>query len=259
MKSDKTTKRAAAIGLTAGLVGGGAAGLVFGVPGLTTAADGSSDVTVTQAAPDTAPDTEPDTAPDPGSDTGTEDEDRADVADHIRESLQELVDDDMITADQADAVAEHLAAQSIGRGPGMRGDRPGGFGERGARILDNVDTLTRVLGIDATTLRDELRSGSTIAEVAEAHGVDVADVVAALVADAQDRIDQAVADGRIDADRAAEMSADLEQRITAHVNGEHPAFGRMGPGRGHHDDDGDGPDTAPDTGSAGGSTTQSAT
>ena len=41
-KSEKTSKRAVALGLTAGLVGGGAAGLVLGVPGLTSAAGGDA-------------------------------------------------------------------------------------------------------------------------------------------------------------------------------------------------------------------------
>jgi hypothetical protein len=240
MKSDKTSKRAAAIGLTAGLVGGGAAGLVFGVPGLSTAADDSAGITVAQAEPDTQtgatdpdPDTSPETSepgmPDAGEERPVAEEVRADATARIRESLQQLVDDNTLTAEQADAVAEHLGSQAGGRGPGMRGDGHGGHGERGERIVDNVETLTGVLGIDAETLRDELRNGSTIAEIAEAQGVAVSDVIDALVTDAQERIDQAVAEGRIDEDRAAEMSADLEERITAHVNGEHPAFGRMRP------------------------------
>jgi hypothetical protein len=46
-------------------------------------------------------------------------------------------------------------------------------------------------------------------------------VIDALVADATARLDEAVADGRLDADRAEEIKADLVERITAKVNGEH--------------------------------------
>ena len=51
-------------------------------------------------------------------------------------------------------------------------------GRRGAM----TDTLTEVLGIDASELRTELEAGSTIAEIAEANDVAVDDVIDALVA-----------------------------------------------------------------------------
>lgn len=82
------------------------------------------------------------------------------------------------------------------------------------------EVVTELLGIDAETLRDELRGGSTLAEVAEANGVDVASLVDALVAEATDRVDQAVEAGRIDAAEATDKLADIEERITERVNGE---------------------------------------
>jgi polyhydroxyalkanoate synthesis regulator phasin len=289
VKSETNTKRAAALGLTAGLLGGGAAGLVLGVPGLSTAAGGdSAGIAVTQtdetelgtAAPDTSdPDTSPPDDPETGTtdpdtsapddpETGTtepgttesgtpddspadrpsEDEIRAEAAERVRDHLQGLVDDGTLTEEQADAVAEHLATQPFaGRpfgGGGGPGGGPGGRFGRGERVLASVDVLTDVLGIDAEELRDQLREGSTIAEIAEASGVAVDAVVDALVTEAQERLDQAVEDGRLDADRAAELSAELTDRVTAHVNGEHPAFGRMRPEQ-PAGDDGAADDEAP--------------
>lgn len=86
------------------------------------------------------------------------------------------------------------------------------------------------LGISEEELGDALRDGDTIAEVAEANDVDVQDVVDTLVAKATAAIDEAVGEENLDAERAEEIKADLAERVTAHVNGEHPAGG--GPGHG---------------------------
>ena len=80
-------------------------------------------------------------------------------------------------------------------------------GRRGAM----TDTLAEVLGIDAEELRTERKAGSTIAEIAEANDVAVADVIDALVAAAQERA--AEHDKQVDAD-------ELTEKFTALVNGE---------------------------------------
>ena len=54
-------------------------------------------------------------------------------------------------------------------------------------------------------------------------GVSVLDeLVADLVARATERIEQAVTDGRLDRDRADEILARVEERITARLNGGQP-------------------------------------
>jgi polyhydroxyalkanoate synthesis regulator phasin len=220
MKSDKSSKRAVALGLTAGLVGGGAAGFVLGVPGLSGAA-GTDPAAIVVAQTDTDA---PEQAP-------AEDVDRPEPGERVREVLQPLVDEGTITGEQADVVADHLAAHAAesraerrsGEGQGRRGGPPGRFGRAG---LGTAEALTDVLGIEVDALREALRGGSTIAEIAEANGVAVDDVVAALVAEATERIDVAVESGRLEADEAAERTEMVEERVTAHVNGEHPAFGR---------------------------------
>jgi hypothetical protein len=105
-------------------------------------------------------------------------------------------------------------------GPGRRG--PGG---RHHLIGAGLDAAAEAIGISADDLRAELREGSSIADVAEAHDVPVQTVIDALVAEATTRIDAAVADGTLDADRAEEMKSNLVERITAHVNGERPVRG----------------------------------
>ncbi len=108
--------------------------------------------------------------------------------------------------------------------PGPRGEGPGG--RHGA-----PEELAELLGVDAAELAEQLRSGSTLAEVAEANGVDVSVVVDAMVAQANERIDAAVEDGRLTEDEAAERRAEVEEKVAEKVN--EPFKGRPG-GRGHH-------------------------
>jgi len=233
--SGRSVRKGLAIGLTAGVLGGAAAGFAFGVPGLSSAASPS----VVQQTEDSVPSSDPVTtestpaadpaAPAPDEEAGT----------RLRDALQPLVDDGTITAAQADAVVAQLKESLPGPGAGhgggpMFGDHRGGHGggEFGRFFGEASDALTELFGIDAATLRDELSSGSTLADVAAAHGVDTQTVIDTLVTAATAEVDQAVADGRIDADKADEIKATLEERVTDRVNGVRPE-------RPGHDETGD--------------------
>ncbi|WP_225752781.1 hypothetical protein [Actinotalea sp. Marseille-Q4924] len=157
------------------------------------------------------------------SDETIEDPFLAHHAERIRDSLESLVTDGTIDAAQADAVAEALADEM-----GPRGGA--GHGMRGA----NLDAAAEALGLTTDELRDALADGSTLADVADAQGVAVDDLVAALVAAAEARIDDAVADGRIDAEEASELKAGLTERITERVESGTPVGG------GHHGERGGG-------------------
>jgi ferredoxin len=76
---------------------------------------------------------------------------------------------------------------------------------------EHLEAAATALGITADELRTELEAGKTIAEVAEAQGVDIETVIDALVTDA---------------------TADLRERITAMVNGDLSFGGGRGPGGG---------------------------
>ena len=210
MKNQERTKtrRGLAIGLTAGLIGGTAAGLVLGVPGLSGAADPAIDGSaagLVQQVDDPAP----------ADDVVTDEAPQREPGARIVEMLQPLVDDGTITAGQAQAVADHMVENRPDRG-----DRPGRGGHGHGKFGGEV--VTELIGIDAETLRAELQGGATLVEVAEANGVTEAELVDALVAHQTERLDQAVADGKLTAEEAAEKSADLEERVTARVNGERP-------------------------------------
>ena len=95
---------------------------------------------------------------------------------------------------------------------------------------DHLESAAEAIGITVDELRTAIEGGKTIAQVAEDEGKDVDDVVAALVKAASDKLDAAVAAGTITEAQATERKADLEEHMTALVNGERPAFGGRGPG-----------------------------
>jgi hypothetical protein len=225
MKKHRTT----ALGLTAGLLGGGAAGLMIGVPALTNAADDPavvqqddgttpdstvpSDDTTDDTTADTTPDATDEATPD-ATDDATQELDREA---RIREALQELVDAGTITAEQADAVASHLADELPVR------ERYGPFGRHHHGRGFDGEVVAGLLGITTEQLRDALRDGSSIADIAAENGVDVQVVIDALVAEVQDHLDVAVADGRLTQAEADEKLAEATERITDMVNRSRPA------------------------------------
>lgn len=221
--NDKTTSsptgrsgvnRAVAAGLTLGVIGGTAAGLVFGVPGLTSAASGDGTVqpaAIVQQIDETDPAVPPGDAP-------------AEMGTRLRDTLQALVDDGTLTAEQADAVTAHLIENrpergggGEGRGPGGHRGGPGMFG-RGV----GSEALTDLLGLDAQELHQQLRDGATLAEIAATQGVDTQAVIDELVGELTERIDNAVENGRINQAEADQKLADAQAKITDMVNNGRP-------------------------------------
>lgn len=194
-------RRNTALGVTAGVLGGGAIGLMLGVPGATSAAT-DDNVAVVSALQDSDGE-----VTDPSTDDSVEHPVRVELT---RQSLQELVDDGTITSEQADAVAEHL----IENRPHLGGHRRHGGGRDGKLGTEIAD----VLGTDVDTLREALRSGQSIADVAEANGVDIQVVIDAMIAQATDRIDTAVENGRLTDEAAAELIDGLSDKIAERVD-----------------------------------------
>ncbi len=207
----RRNRRNSAIGVGAGLLGGGAVGLLMVMPSLSSAATTTEPTDTTVVVEDTSDagiETAEDIAPDRGA--------------RLREVLQPLVDDGTITAAQADAVATQLAESFPGRGgPGGGHHGPGGLG---GWAFDG-EVLADLLGIDVATLRTELQSGSTIAEIAAAHGVDAQTVIDALVAEAKSHLDLSVSNGRLTQEEADAKLAELTERITDRVNNGRPERG----------------------------------
>lgn len=92
-----------------------------------------------------------------------------------------------------------------------------GFGR--AHGFADLETAASFLGLTTAGLRTELDDGKTLAEVATAKGKKVDGLVQALVAAAEERLAEDVSAGRLTQAQANARKADLEQRITALVNG----------------------------------------
>ena len=102
-----------------------------------------------------------------------------------------------------------------GHAMGEMGGRPAA--RMGAAVSGQVGEF---LGMDRRELGEALRGGASIADLA---GDRADELVADLVARGTERIEQAVADGRLDRERADGILSRVEERITARLEGGHPA------------------------------------
>jgi hypothetical protein len=222
-----TKNRLAAVGLAAGLLGGGAAGLALTTPGIASGQSGESTPDSSSGTTTTEPD-------------GTAPEREARRGQFLEDTLAPLVEDGTITQEQADAVIAAIEAARPERGHFFL-HGPGRFG-------DVFSAAAEAIGVEVDDLRRALRGGQTIAEVAAEHDVEVSAVVDAMVAAMKADLDEAVENGRLTQEQADEVLAGAEERLTALANGEGPRFGDGGPRLGHRfggpgpffDEDGEG-------------------
>jgi hypothetical protein len=215
-------KRFAAAGLAAGLTGGAIAGIALTHPSVSGA---QTDTTTETTVPAQTDESGSETSPEPGA--------------WLSETLAPLVTDGTITQAQADAVI--AAIQEARPDHGLRGHR---FG-RGV----NLEIAATAIGISTEDLRTALQDGQSLAEVAQANGVDVQTVIDAFVADLQTHLAAGVASGDLTQAEADEKLANATERITAMVNGDFPDR-PFGPGPGDDDTD----ESTSDTSATGAST-----
>jgi len=89
-----------------------------------------------------------------------------------------------------------------------------GHGKFGARLSG----LAELVGSDTDGLKAELGEGKTLAEIAEANGVEVQTVIDALVEKANARIDAAIEAGKLTAEEAETRKSEAATRIEDWVN-----------------------------------------
>jgi len=220
----RTKQAAIATGIGLALIGGGSAALA-------TAASGSSGSNTTATTTTTA-------TPDLGPDAFLES-----VASHLGVSVDSLksaikaaatdqVDAALkagkITQAQADELKQAIESGQgplgLGIGPGLGLGLGGGFGPGPgpvpfAHAGGQLDAAAKAIGIDTSTLLNELRNGKSIADVAKEHNVSVDKVEQAMYDAAKAKLDQAVKDGHLSSDMEAKLLDGLKQGIDALVNG----------------------------------------
>ena len=96
-----------------------------------------------------------------------------------------------------------------------------------------VKAAAAYIGVTLTELREQLKAGNSLANVAAAHGKSVDGLKAAIVADAKSHLNQAVADGKLTADKAAQILERLQSKISVIVmrTGSPAGKGKAGKGK----------------------------
>ncbi|MCO8126541.1 hypothetical protein NHL50_04920 [Acidimicrobiia bacterium EGI L10123] len=177
-------KTFAAAAMAASLAAGGLAGVAIGAPGVAGATD-------------------PTTPAFDGAVRG---------AGWVQDALADLVGEETITQEQADAVEAALRDARPDRGP------------RGLRHLGR-GVVAEALGLTQDELHAALADGQTVTEIAEARGIDIQTVVDAVVADLGIRLEERVEAGEMTRERADEVLAEATERASDHLEGDRPAFG----------------------------------
>ncbi|THF73873.1 hypothetical protein [Cohnella fermenti] len=104
----------------------------------------------------------------------------------------------------------------------------------GAISSEGTDSLLKLLKLDETTLRNRLRAGETLADIAKSQGVSKQKVIDLLVKMQKERIAEAVKAGRLTTDQAKKINERLVEHTTRLVEGTGPSWNGQGhKGEGH--------------------------
>jgi transposase-like protein len=119
--------------------------------------------------------------------------------------------------------AETMKADMDKRVTGMiNGEAPMHRGHGlGHHKMDSSALLT-LLNIDQETFRNEMKAGKTLVAIAQEHGVSEQALKEAILGQMNQRIEDRVKSGKLSADKAEEMKANMEQRVTDMINGKGP-------------------------------------
>lgn len=129
----------------------------------------------------------------------------------------------------ADATQTQTQTQNLNKPADVKfGDKMGhhrvGFG---ASFKENTELLS-LLKLDADKLSEELKAGKTLAQIAEAQGVDEADVIALLVKQQQEKLTEAVKAGKLTQEQADKMNENAADRVKAQLENTHKDKGGFG-------------------------------
>lgn len=129
----------------------------------------------------------------------------------------------------ADVTQTQTQTQNLNKPADVKfGDKMGhhrvGFG---ASFKENTELLS-LLKLDADKLSEELMAGKTLAQIAEAQGVDEADVITLLVKQQQEKLAEAVKAGKLTQEQADKMNENAADRVKAQLENTHKEKGGFG-------------------------------
>jgi uncharacterized protein (DUF433 family) len=151
----------------------------------------------------------------------------ADVAEQQNVELQDVIDA-MVEADRARIeamVQEPLPARRHDRAV----DKPRGFGF-GHRfgLGAGLDTIAGALGLTPEELKEALRDGKSLEELAQDANISLDEVVDAIVSEGEKQIDEAKDAGRLTDEEATAVKERLRALAERVANGGVPGLGRLG-------------------------------
>jgi uncharacterized protein (DUF433 family) len=111
---------------------------------------------------------------------------------------------DSTTTTKAPAATSGKARRALGKG----------------RLVAAVKIAATTIGVEPKALGQEIKAGTSVADVAKSHNVDPQKVIDAIDAAADKKVDEAVTAGKIDATRAATIKEKVPTRVAKLVNGE---------------------------------------
>jgi hypothetical protein len=161
------------------------------------------------------------------------------LADATRAAALEQVDaaleEGKITEEQAEKARERIESGGATHmlGPGFGGlEGPAGFHRGGPGFGGDLSATAAYLGLDTEELRERLRNGESLADVAEAEGKSVDGLEQTMLDATRQRLDEAVEAGRLTREQADAMLERIEERIAEIVAGDFPGPRWRGPHRG---------------------------
>jgi transposase-like protein len=127
-----------------------------------------------------------------------------------------------LTAEQAEKMRADMDKRVTSM---INGEAPMHRGHGGQHKMDNSALLT-LLNIEKETLRSEMKAGKTLVVIAQEHGVSEQALKETIIGQMNQRIEDGVKSGKITADKAEQMKANLEQHATDMINGNRPMHKR---------------------------------
>jgi hypothetical protein len=132
--------------------------------------------------------------------------------------LDKLVTDGTITQTQADAVAQAMQDAVAAKHPGGSGG-PGARRPMAARVIEGmIQVSADKIGVSVDDVKAALQGGQSVADLANAHSVNPADVATAIVDAGTAKIDQAVAGGMLTQQQADLFTSRLPDAADRFVN-----------------------------------------
>jgi hypothetical protein len=146
------------------------------------------------------------------------------ILDAAKTDLDKAVADKKLTQSEADDIYDALKSHiddivdaNVKLDLGGRGGLHIGFG-----FGADTAAAAKYLGLDESALRDKLRNGQSLADVAKAQNKDVQGLEDAIVASQKARLDQAVSDKKLTQSQADDVLTKLKSHVDDLVNAKPP-------------------------------------